>query len=151
MPAMGTDRPFEMGHLLNTARDEKLSLDKSFHAPERTFERTTGCYNCLHYMDGEPAAKLYDERRAIDRTALLARGLPPDAADRILKKQDGMMRPPLSGICLKGQALPAMFVSSTYMCRMWSGRIKPEGKVSDTPQELRDRLGETISEVDSER
>lgn len=148
---MGTDKPFEMGQLLNTARDENLSLDRSFHAPERTFERTTGCYNCFHYMDGEPAKKLYLECRERDRTVLLGRGCPPAKAEEILKKQDGIMMPPRSGICLKGQSQPAAFVSSTYMCRMWSGRIKPDGGISDTPQELRDRLGETISEVDSER
>jgi hypothetical protein len=148
---MGTDKPFHAGQLLNAARDEQLSLDRSFHAPERTFERETGCYNCHNYMDGEPAQKLYLECRARDKTVLLGRGVPEARVEAILKKQDGIMMPPRSGICLKGQSQPAAFVSSTYMCRMWSGRIKPEGRISDTPQELRDRLGETISEVDSER
>lgn len=140
---MADRSPFRSGHLLNTARDEKLSLDKSFHAPERVFERQTGCYNCLSYMDGEAAEKLYAERRVIDAKTLRDRGLTPDKVETVLRKQDGIMKPPRAGICLKGMGLPAMFVSATYMCHRWSGRVVVE-KISDTPQELRASLGEDV-------
>lgn len=116
-----------------------LMPGKTFHAPERTIIQNTGCYNCRHFECGEPAERYFDIRMRADEEALRKRGVSPEARRRALQNQRNIMQPPKAGLCLIGKA-EADFTAATYMCESWSGHIKPEGGVSDTPQMHRERI-----------
>lgn len=93
---------------------------------DRTFERTQGCWNCVHF-DRSLAVKLWDEchRPEVQTTQLLTRlgdqehgkptGTMVDAVDKAIRT--GRL-----GMCLKGKA-PADFVEQEYLCPDgWNGR-----------------------------
>ncbi len=142
---MGKLREFLAGQLLSSQMEHHDSPGKSFHAPERIVEREAGCWNCLSFDCGDTAVMHYAACRTRDYKVLREKGLSPERAESILKHQDQTMMPPRSGICLQGDR--ADFVSATYLCSRWRGRIKPEGKIGDTPQEIRNRLdGDTDPE-----
>jgi hypothetical protein len=56
--------------------DSKPADTLMITAPERTFERSRGCYNCKGWDNGERARTYWHECRIADRQALQAAGAP---------------------------------------------------------------------------
>lgn len=116
--------------------------------PGRTFERTQGCWNCIHYDVGERSrnywfqkakprdeghAKAYEFEGKMD-AARAVRQTIEDAERAILTGKAGM--------CSAGKA-KSEYVMSAYLCNHWSGRtgasVAREGGAPDLlPAELRD-------------
>ncbi len=132
---------FVAGQLLTAgfAAEHEDKPGKTFHAPERTIIQNTGCYNCRHFDCDEKAKRYFEDRMSADERTLRQRGVSPEGRRRALQNQRNIMEPPKAGLCLAGQS-GADFVAATYMCERWSGHIKPDGGVSDTPQMHRERI-----------
>lgn len=142
------------GHgLASHKKDRDGALMKTIHAPERTVERAAGCWNCKHFENGALAVSHYATCRNRDAKVLLeaklGAGRPFERAARevefSLSRQDELIKPPRTGICLKGRG-EADFVMSTFRCEepssSWEGRVRPEGPAEATIGEEYDKRGE---------
>jgi hypothetical protein len=77
-----------------------MTNGKQFHAPERTIQRSRGCWNCTHFNNAELAKQHYKSRTMQEKMALRARHIPAlerladnDASVRDLaQKTAGLMK-----------------------------------------------------------
>jgi hypothetical protein len=130
---------------------------RSFHAPERTFTKLIGCWNCQHWENGEKAFNAYAQARDLDIRRMLTNALNaktplPEAMVTVKQKianQDRIMCPPLSGLCALGASGPdgqgntvgASFTLAGADCEKWKGRIKPDGKL-EIANDFKAKVGE---------
>lgn len=106
--------------------------------------RKQGCWNCTAFDKEALAKKRFDECRLRDVRLLLEQGHELERAEAALSATDHLCKPPMMGICLKGKG-GADFVSPTYLCGSWTGRVNPHAtpgaKADPLPAELLDKLG----------
>lgn len=147
MPAMAKGR-FNQPRQIKRTKDGGLGFQ--FWAPERVVERQTGCWNCIHFDNGEKASRYFNETKLpAVRKDLLDRAMNSGAsatdalekAEEFIRLQVLPMAPPKVGICMAGKA-QADFVHHAYQCASWTGRIKPEGGVDNLIEEVKANLGD---------
>jgi len=151
--------------LLNNARMPlprvKSSLFESLHGvqqsrlPDRTFERGTGCWNCIH---AQSAADFWNQRRQAVLTKAMQisiespKGGNDPAAKQLCSRVDQIDQAVqqrklircTKGIVANGNPVGDL-VADAFMCERWTGRdgsslAKIEGKVDLLPDELRERI-----------
>jgi hypothetical protein len=117
--------------------------------PGRTFEKTQGCWNCIHFVTGREARKfwLYACRPKDEATAKSyeAAGVPQAAFEmrQLMKLAGEAIKTGGLGMCKIGKP-PSDFVAHNYLCEDgWTGKqgasLAREGAAPDlTPGELRD-------------
>lgn len=126
-------------------RDSKGNIGFKFWAPERIEERQTGCWNCMHFDNGEKALQHFQRvLRPGQLRVFLENGMTMEDAESALRRQIDPYAPPRSGLCMKSDApRPAAdLVHAAYKCAMWTGRIRPEGKQDELIEDIKDKRGE---------
>lgn len=132
--------------------------------PDRTFERSQGCWNCIHaqspidrWMGKDADGKGGVRGQMLSRAAKLAvnspRGERADAVVRIrraVERIDFTVMHQLCFVCDHGVTEDRNpvgdFVASVFLCDNWSGRDgaslarRSDGKLDDLPGELRDKI-----------
>lgn len=117
--------------------------------PGRTFERTQGCWNCIHFVTGREAQKywLYTCRPKDEATAKSyeAAGVPQAAMEmrELMKAASAAIKGNGMGMCRANKA-PSDFVVHNYLCEDgWTGAagasLAREGAKPDmTPGEMKE-------------
>lgn len=127
-----------------------------FSAPERTFTRTQGCWNCVSYCNTELSQQNWATHK-MRLLANLAGSLPlvrlaeqekpiPGTADARLdqiRSMDAAVKGGVVGMCMKG-GTTTDFVEHRYLCDKWNGRegasVARAGQKADMlPGELQER------------
>lgn len=86
---------------------------------DRTIEKNSGCYNCIHFENGELAAKRWKDCRARDTLVFKIQG--KDTEPPYFQKMDALVRNHQVGICLADKT-STDFVEYRFECENWSGR-----------------------------
>jgi len=132
-------------------------------APERTFDRGRGCWNCRHFENAELARKHWATCRARDEAHLMATGpitrlgdleLPQpsqaDARHAMIREMEKAIHSGLAGMCLKGARPKALggpegdFVHCKFLCDRWNGR---DGHSVATAGRPLDKLNEELWDI----
>lgn len=126
-------------------------------APERTFERTRGCWSCLGYENGELSRKHWDTCKArdlqvLDQTGEAGIRLPrlsneeyeqlSQSGDARFQMMDRMITAGTAGLCMRGKA-KTDFIHHQFLCDGWNARdgasVATAGRPLDKlPDELRE-------------
>jgi hypothetical protein len=124
--------------------------------PGRTFERTQGCWNCIHFKSGEDAhrffVKVCKPRDEAAMQSYIATGQPQAAEEmrQLLRLANKAIKTGGLGMCSKGKGAPdkngkpSDFVAHNYLCDDgWTGAqgasIARAGAAPDkTADELKD-------------
>ncbi len=140
----------------------KLKQPWGSHAmpKERVVERTQGCWNCKHFIQGETAKAAWNSARARDlQTALgIVRENPEQGENhpkvlnirRMVNLLDHAIAQGEAGVCggkgvLEDGKPVGDFVASTLLCRKWSGAqgasvARAGQKADDLPMELAEKI-----------
>lgn len=119
--------------------------------PGRQFERKRGCWNCLHFNQGEAFRKHYRHCSRRDRKVYQERGLSAgDVGPRMKQLRLAILDSGNFGLCMRKEertdsAAGDDFTHHGYLCDRWDGRIvipASEGPVDPLPDELWDKIGE---------
>lgn len=136
-------------------------MAKFFSAPERTFTRSQGCWNCVSYCNTElaqqnwathkmrilanlaasmPLVRLGEQEKAVPGTA--------DARLDQVRSMDKAIKLGVVGMCMKG-GTTTDFVEHRYLCDKWSGRdgasvARGASKADLLPAELQERALERV-------
>jgi hypothetical protein len=112
---------------------------KDFTAPERTFERGQGCYNCIHYENGERSKQHWGSHK-MRLLNSLAKSMPlirldedevsraKDARLDQVRQMDTAIATGVVGMCNKGArpmdmgGPPGDFVEHRFLCNRWTGK-----------------------------
>jgi len=129
--------------------------------PGRTFERSQGCWNCIHFDNDTKARAFWAacRKRDLATAALVAAADPrgmasPRAANivRTVEAADVGIAAGSFGMCLdpkrdaqEGEGSAGDFVQASYLCNHWTGAqgasvARAGDRADDLPQELEDKL-----------
>lgn len=133
--------------------------------PGRTFERTQGCWNCIHFDAGDKAKKYFSACK--DRDMLIAARFAAEhplgvRAPKVLQiaktidEAEAAIATGTFGICTGG-GVTSDFVHNAHLCNKWTGAVgasvaRAGGKADDLPDEMKDKLGDHVPvEVSGDR
>lgn len=142
-------------------------MPQKFTAPERTFERGRGCWNCRAYANGEMSRQHWMTHRA-RLTARLAATAPlvalgemekavPSQEDARLKQIHGMdkaINTGVVGLCMKGSRAQSLggpegdFVEHRFLCDRWDARDGASVATSGRPL---DKLNDELADIAEDR
>lgn len=138
-----------------------------FSAPERTFERGRGCWNCISYENGELSRQNWGTHKlrlnhSLSVSAPLTRlgdmenpqPSGTDARRQQIDQMDKAVKLGVVGMCMKG-ARPASlggpegdFVEHRFLCDRWDGR---QGSSLATSGKPLDKLNDELADIALDR
>lgn len=148
--------------------DTDDKADKIFVPKDRVFERTQGCWNCIHKVS---AAKFWTERRQADLAKALNIAMNSKLGEQHPKVQNikqmvnTIDHQVAAGLLIRcGQGLVTIgrtangepvgdLVTANYLCDRWTGAqgasIARAGQAPDAlPEELADKIGNALPDAD---
>lgn len=148
----------------NHDRDKPIQGGVGRILPGRVFERTMGCFNCVHFENGRASREFFQlaKRRdlatanVIEKQDRRGRNSPKVLQIRqMVHDAEENVKAGLSGLCLSKKAesereatgKKSDFFVDTFLCHHWSGKVGVSvdraGSGLDTlPDELRDKIGD---------
>lgn len=99
----------------------------------RTYERKTGCWNCVHSDAGAIYQHRVQEAYIRDRAVFeTARGMSRPAAHEKadVTRQMLLAKAGIFVVCTKGQVADMGFVACKHLCEQWSGKVGVMGALS---------------------
>lgn len=121
----------------------------------RTFERTQGCWNCIHFENGEKSKKFWElcKKRDLASAAMMAatdpRGEQTPAVintRKMVREAGAAVALGLFGMCtVPNPAIKSDFVQASHLCDRWTGRqgasVARAGSAPDSlPAELKEKI-----------
>jgi hypothetical protein len=143
---------------------------KNFVAPERSFTRGRGCWNCSHFENGELSRQQWRNHRSQTEAHILQSGGAPlerlgdmekpnpitgkDARLDSLEKIDHVIKAGVYGLCMKGARPQSLggpegnFIHCNFLCDRWDGR---QGSSLATSGHPLDKLGDELADIALDR
>lgn len=122
----------------------------------RTFERTQGCWNCIHFENGEKSKQFWElcKKRDLASAAAMAAADPrgektPSVINtrKMVRDAGAAIQAGLFGICTTLNPAPEVkdFVQASFLCDRWTGRqgasVARAGSGLDSlPAELKEKI-----------
>lgn len=144
-----------------------VTAKKMFAAPERTFERGRGCWNCLSYENGTLCRQhwgthklrlLYTLSQAAPLVRLGEMEKPKpgtaDARREQIEQMDKAITTGVVGMCMKGARPQALggpegdFVEHRFLCDRWDAK---QGASIATSGKLLDKLSDELADIALDR
>ena len=144
-----------------------MSAKKNFVAPERTFERGRGCWNCLSYENGSLCRQHWGTHKlrmlySISLSAPLTRlgdmekAQPSnvDARQQQVDQMDKAIGLGVIGMCMRGSRPMTLggpegdFVEHRFLCDRWDAK---QGASLATSGKLLDKLSDELADIAIDR
>jgi hypothetical protein len=136
-------------------------------APERTFERGRGCWNCTAYENGELSRQHWSEHKGrllavlagsapLVRLGEMEKAVPSQDDARLdqVTQMDKAIKIGVIGMCMKGSRPQSLggpegnFVEHRFLCDRWNGR---QGSSVATSGKPLDKLNDELLDIAEDR